>query len=91
MNKETQISAMVSRDTKDRLERLVRATGVKKGHVLEQALRHHLLALAELPASVIIPPRIVVSRETGERIVERIKSPRKPSRELRDLMAGDGD
>lgn len=91
MAKETQISAMVSSDTKERLERLVRATGVKKGYVLEMALRHHLQALLELPPSAIIPPRVVVSRATGEELARRIRSPRRTSRDLSDLMAPDGD
>jgi hypothetical protein len=58
MDKETQISAIVSQSTRDLLERRVRATGVKKGHLIEQALRHHLQALQELPADVIIHPKL---------------------------------
>jgi hypothetical protein len=54
MKRETQISAVVSRTTSDLLERHVRATGVKKGHLVEQALRHHLQALQELPADVVV-------------------------------------
>ncbi len=41
MDKETQISALVSRTTRELLERRVRATGVKKGHLVEQALQHY--------------------------------------------------
>jgi hypothetical protein len=44
MSQETQISALVSRTTTDLLERHVRTTGVKKGHVVEEAPRHHLRA-----------------------------------------------
>ncbi len=53
---ETQISAHVSDTTKELVERYVEAHGVKKGHLIEEALLHHLLALRELPADVIIPP-----------------------------------
>jgi hypothetical protein len=91
MKRQTQISAMVSPTTKDLLERHVRATGVKKGHLLEEALRHHLQALHELPADVIVHPRIVVSLRSGRKIVARITSRRRPTRKLRKLMAGDGD
>ncbi|HEY3226079.1 MAG TPA: hypothetical protein VGK61_03665 [Planctomycetota bacterium] len=90
MAKETLISAMVSCDIKERLDRLVLATGVKKSHVIEMALRHHLQALLELPTAVIISPRVVVTRESGDELARRIRSPRKASRELRDLMAEDG-
>ena len=89
MEPETQISALVSRTTKELLERHVRATGVKKGYLVEQALRHHLQALQELPADAVIHPTLVVTRKSGERILKRIKKG-KPSAALRGLMR-DGD
>lgn len=91
MEKETQISALVSATTKELLEKHVRATGVKKGHLVEVALRHHLQALHELPSDVILHPRLVVSRRSGEAMLERIGSPRRPAKALRRLMTGDGD
>jgi hypothetical protein len=36
---------------------------VKKGHVVELALRHHLEALQELPADVEVHPKLVVTRK----------------------------
>jgi hypothetical protein len=89
MEKETQISAIVSQATRDLLERHVRATGVKKGYLVEQALRHHLQALQELPADVIIHPKLVVTRRSGQAILKKMKSG-KATKALRDLM-GDGD
>lgn len=89
MEKETQISALVSTSTKALLERHARATGVKKGHLIEEALRHHLHALHELPADVIVKPRLVVTRKSGEAILEQIGSG-KPTAALRRLMR-DGD
>jgi hypothetical protein len=89
MDKETQISAVVSQATRDLLERHVRATGVKKGHLVEQALRHHLQALHELPSDVIIRPKLVVTRRSGAAVLKQIKSG-KSTKALRDLMA-DGD
>jgi uncharacterized protein (DUF1778 family) len=91
MSRAIQISAPISKETKDLLERHVKATGVKKGHVIESALRYHLRALQELPADVIIPPRIVLTRRSFEQLVERLRSPGQPTRALRDLMRGDGD
>lgn len=88
--REAQISAIVSQDTRELLERHVRATGVKKGWLIETALLHHLQALQELPADVIVHPRIVVSRTSGQEIVDRLSS-RKPAAKLRELMARDGD
>jgi hypothetical protein len=89
MERETQISALISRTTKALLDRHVRATGVKKGHLVEQALRHHLQALQELPADVIVRPRLVVTRKSGESILKEIEEG-KPTDALRDLMR-DGD
>jgi hypothetical protein len=87
--KETQISAIISETTRDRLEKHVRATGVKKGHLVEQALLHHLQALEELPAEIIIRPRITVSRKTGEAILAQTERA-KPTPALRHLL-NDGD
>jgi len=89
MEKETQISALVSPTTRELLERHVRATGVKKGHLVEQALRHHLQALQALPADVIIHPRLVVTRKSGAGILRQMAAG-VPTRALRDLMR-DGD
>ena len=89
MEHETQISALVSRTTKELLERHVRATGVKKGHLVEQALRHHLQALQELPADIVVHPKIVVTRKSGQAILKQIGKAR-PSAALRTLM-NDGD
>jgi hypothetical protein len=89
MSKETQISAQISPATRERMEKYVRRTGVKKGHLVEQALLHHLQALDELPAEYIVHPRIVVSRETGEEMFGRAE-PAEPTPALRALL-GDGD
>jgi Ribbon-helix-helix protein, copG family len=89
MEKQAQISATVSATTKELLDRHVRATGVKRGRLIEQALLHYLQALHELPADVIVYPKIVVTRESGEAILKEIESG-EPSKALRDLMA-DGD
>lgn len=89
MAKETQISAQISESTRQRMEAYVRRTGVKKGHLLEQALLHHLQALEEIPAEYAIRPRIVVSREIGEEMLQKAEHPA-PTRELRELMR-DGD
>ena len=85
MDKETQISALVSRTTRELLERRVRATGVKKGYLVEQALQHYLVALEQLPADVIVHPRLVVTRKSGEAILKATRTG-KPTKALRELM-----
>lgn len=68
------LTAFISEASRDLLERHVRATGVKKEHLVEQALLHHLHALEELPAEFIIHPRIVVSQKTGKAILKQVES-----------------
>lgn len=91
MSKPVQISAPVSQETKDLLDEHVRATGVKKGYLIESALRFHLRALHDLPADVLVPPRLVLTRPSAERVVERLRSPGEPTDELRRLMSEDDE
>jgi len=83
----TQISAHISPETRERLDRYVRARGLKKGFVIEQALLHHLQALNELPEDALIPPRLVVTSESGERLLERLAKEEAPNQALRELFA----
>ena len=85
-----QISARVSEETKQLLEKVSRATGVKKEFLVEEALLHHFQALNELPADVIIPPRLIISSDTAQPLIEQIESPR-PTAALRHLMKRRGD
>ncbi len=85
MAKETQISAQISETTRQLMERHVRQAGVKKGHLIEQALLHHLQALEELPAGYIVHPRLVVSRQTGQEMLRQAESA-EPTPALRKLM-----
>jgi hypothetical protein len=82
----TQISANVSPDTRDRLERYVRARGLKKGFVIEQALLHHLQAVSEIPDDAVVPPRLVVGPEVGDRLLERLAAKEPPNRAMQALF-----
>lgn len=85
---DTQISAYISEDTKRQVERYADAHGVKKGALVEQALLHHLQALRELPADLIIPPRLELSAESFARVARLTTRPRRPVKALRELMTG---
>ena len=85
---ETQISTYISESTKEDLEQYAEAHGVKKGYLVEQALLHHLQALRELPADIVIPPRITVTPRSFEAVAGFVKKPRKPTKALRDVLAG---
>ena len=82
----TQISAFISDTTKSLVEAYADSHGVKKGHLVEEALLHHLQALQTLPADVIIPPRLVVTTESGEAVLARMAKPRRPTKAMRQLF-----
>ena len=86
MDRDAQISAYVSDSTKVRLDEFVRETGLKKGRVIEDALNAHLDALDELPEDAIIPTRIVLTKESGARFLERLAEEPKPTEALIKLM-----
>ena len=86
MAHQTQISAYISDTTKALVEEYVENHGVKKAHLVEEALLHHLQALRVLPADLVIPPRVVVARDDGEAIVDKIERPRKPTKAMRELF-----
>lgn len=85
---ETQISAYISEETREQVERFVGAHGLKKGALVEQALLHHLQALRELPADVIIPPQIRLTEKSFQEVVRLLRQPGKPTQAMLGLMAG---
>ena len=82
----SQISANISDETRELLERYVTLHGVKKSHLIETAVLHHLSALDAIPADLIIPPAIEVSRATGNTILDRIEKPRSATAAMRALF-----
>ncbi|HUU01088.1 MAG TPA: hypothetical protein VM425_06610 [Myxococcota bacterium] len=81
-----QISAYVSMETRKLLDEYVRERGVKKAFVIESALLHHLMAMQELPPDVIVPPRLVVTRESGEKILAAVENPPEPTDAIKALF-----
>lgn len=88
---DTQISAHISEATKEQVERYSVAYGVKKGALVEQALLHHLQALRELPADIILPPRLQLSKDSFAKAADLAVKPRMPTRAMRALMADRSD
>ncbi|NLY02977.1 MAG: hypothetical protein GXY83_43550 [Rhodopirellula sp.] len=81
-----QISALITAETKARLEAYVREHGVKRSFLIERALQHHLAALEEVPADVVIPPALVVNRTSGAEFIERLMNPPPPTAAIRALI-----
>lgn len=82
----TQISANVSKETKKLLDAYTRKRGIKKSFVIEQALRHHLLAAEEIPEEYIVPPVLRVNIESLKAIVAQLESNEPPTAAMMKLM-----
>ncbi len=88
---DTQISAHISEETREQVERYAGAHGIKKGVLVEQALLHHLQALRELPADIIIPPRLELSEKSFAEATRAATAARRPTKAMRALVAGKSD
>lgn len=82
----TQISANVSKETKKLLDAYTRTRGIKKSFVIEQALRHHLLAAEEIPEDYIAPPVLRVNIESLNAIMAQLESNEPPTAAMLELM-----
>ena len=82
-----QITATISPETRNELDRYVEEHGVKKGHLIEMALLHHLQALRELPADALVSPRLVVAADAGDWLLDLAERPPEPTEAMRALYA----
>ncbi len=73
------------------MEEYVRAKGGKEAVLIETALLHHLQVLRELPEDMVIPPRILVSEDSGRMILESLDNPPEPTDAMKSLFNGKGD
>lgn len=88
MSTQSQISATISSATKDELDRFTESHGLKKNHVVEQALLFFMRARRELPDEALIPARIVLEDDVFDRIAARLEEAPAPPEALRELMRG---
>jgi len=56
--------------------------------LLEQALLYRFRDLEELPEEAFLPPRMVVSEESFEKVVEWVENPPSPTIAMQELMGG---
>jgi uncharacterized protein (DUF1778 family) len=85
----TQISAYISKDTKFLVENYAKKSGLKKGFLIEEALLHHLQALRELPADIIIPAKLTLTEKNMGQIIDILENPPEPTQALKELMRDD--
>ena len=86
MSTNTQVSAYISEETKAEVEAYVKRHGVKKAHLIEEALQHHLQALREIPEDLIIPSRLVLTAQAMAEIAECIAEQDQPTEALTALF-----
>ncbi len=81
-----QISAYISDETQRMFEEFSNKSGQKKGFIIEQALLYYMKAQQELPADIIIPASITVSKEVFDEV---IMEDSEPTEALRELLSED--
>ena len=88
MSTTTQVSAYISAETKAEVEAYVKRRGVKKAYLIEEALRHRLQALREIPEDLIIPSRLVLTEKAMAEIADRLQQENQPTEALTTLFLG---
>ena len=81
-----QISAYISDETQKKMENYSTAYGIKKAYLIENAIEHYLQALHEIPEEFIIPSKIVLSKESFEKVIDMMENPSEPTEALKELM-----
>ena len=85
----TQISAYISDETKENLERYSEVNSINKDFLIENAINYYIQALESIPSEFIIPTNIVLSKESFEWVMEMNTNPPEPTQALIDLMRED--
>ena len=86
MSATKQISAFISEETRAQVETYVKRRGVKKAYLIEEALQHHLQALRAIPEDVIIPARLVLTKEALSQVADRITGDEPATESLKALF-----
>ena len=81
-----QISAVVSDETQRLLDSTVQKRGLKKGFLIETALRHYLVALNTIPGEFIVPPVLSLSAEGWKALTKALEDKGEPVSALKELM-----
>lgn len=86
MSATKQISAFISEETRAQVEAYVKRRGVKKAYLVEEALQHHLQALRAIPEDVVIPARLVLTKEALSQLADRITGDEQATESLKALF-----
>lgn len=75
----------ITHETRQMLDRYSKRTGIKKSHLIEEALRSYLIALEGLPAELVVPSTIRLSANSSKIFVRMLRKT-KPNVALKKLM-----
>jgi hypothetical protein len=89
MSATDQLSTPITRETRELLDRYSKRTGIKKGYLVEEALRSYLLAQEGLPRDVVVPSTLELTGPASRKFVRELRGA-KPNAALKKLMR-DGD
>lgn len=81
-----QISAVVSDETQRLLDSTAQKRGLKKGFLIETALRHYLLALNTVPGEFIVPPVLSLSPIGWQALMQSMDDKSESPPALKELM-----
>lgn len=84
-----QLSTPITRETREMLDRYSKRTGIKKGHLIEEAIRSYLIAHEGLPRDLVVPSSVQLSATSSKKFMRELKG-RSPNSALKKLMR-DGD
>lgn len=88
MQAQARISAAISAETKEKVERFTEQLGLKQNFVVEQALLFFMESRREPPDAAFIPTRLTLNDAQFDALVARLGSPVAPSDQLVELMRG---
>lgn len=84
-----QLSTPITRETREMLDRYSKKTGIKKGYLIEEALRSYLIAHEGLPRDLVVPSTLELTKAASKQFQRELRA-RKPNAALKKLMR-DGD
>ncbi len=84
-----QLSTPITRETREMLDRYSKKTGIKKGYLIEEALRSYLIAHEGLPRDLVVPSTLELTKHSSKKFVRELRA-RKPNAVLEKLLR-DGD
>lgn len=89
MSTTDQLSTPITRETREMLDRYSKKTGIKKGYLIEEALRSYLIAHEGLPRDLVVPSTLELTKASSKRFVREVRA-QTPNAALKKLMR-DGD